>query len=184
MSAVVSQITGITTVLSTVCSGVHQRKHQSYASLAFVRGIHLEEPGELFLFDDVIMIMRTKLSHLATSLQQLLAVGLPQATSKTRYHDNLTLDIHTKASAKREWAEMSSSIAPHPLIGIYNIIQSVKNTLFDCFICITTWLLSNDKYIVRELFRCIATASEAKHFESCLTGAAFFLLWFLLWQIK
>ena len=176
MSAVVSQITGITTVLSTVCSGVHQRKHQNYASLAFVRGIHLEsvdsphkEPvtGELFLFDDVIMIMRTKLSHLATSLQQLLAVGLPQATSKTRYHDNLTLDIHTKASAKREWAEMSSSIAPHPLIGIYNIIQSVKNTLFDCFICIATWLWSNDKYIVRELFRCIATASEAKHFEAC-----------------
>ena len=40
MSAMVSQITGILTVCSTVCSGAHQRKHQSSASLAFVTGIH------------------------------------------------------------------------------------------------------------------------------------------------
>ena len=40
MSAMASQITGIMIVYSTVCSGVDQRKHQSSASLAFVRGIH------------------------------------------------------------------------------------------------------------------------------------------------
>ena len=38
MSAMASQITGIATVCSTVCSGADQRKHQSSASLAFVRG--------------------------------------------------------------------------------------------------------------------------------------------------
>ena len=40
ISAMVSQITGFSTVCSTVCSGANQRKHQSSASLAFVRVIH------------------------------------------------------------------------------------------------------------------------------------------------
>ena len=40
MSAMVSQITSITIVYSTLYSGADQRKHQSSASLAFVRGIH------------------------------------------------------------------------------------------------------------------------------------------------
>ena len=40
MSAVASQITGVSIVCSTVCPGAHQRKHQSSASLAFVRGIN------------------------------------------------------------------------------------------------------------------------------------------------
>ena len=38
MSAMTSQITGVTIVYSTVCSGADQRKHQRSASLAFVRG--------------------------------------------------------------------------------------------------------------------------------------------------
>ena len=40
MSAMVSHITSLTIVYSTVYSGADQRKHQSSASLAFVRGIH------------------------------------------------------------------------------------------------------------------------------------------------
>ena len=40
MSATASQITGVSIVCSTVCSGVDQRIHQNSASLAFVRGIH------------------------------------------------------------------------------------------------------------------------------------------------
>ena len=40
MSAMASQITSLTFVYSTVYSGADQRKHQSSASLAFVRGIH------------------------------------------------------------------------------------------------------------------------------------------------
>ena len=38
MSTIASQITGVSIVCSSVCSGVDQRKHQSSASLAFVRG--------------------------------------------------------------------------------------------------------------------------------------------------
>ena len=40
MSAMASQIISLTIAYSTVHSGLDQRKHQSSASLAFVRGIH------------------------------------------------------------------------------------------------------------------------------------------------
>ena len=40
MGAITSQITSLTIVYSTVYSGADQRKHQSSASLAFLRGIH------------------------------------------------------------------------------------------------------------------------------------------------
>ena len=40
MTTMGSQITRLTVVYSTVYSGADQRKHQSSASLAFVRGIH------------------------------------------------------------------------------------------------------------------------------------------------
>ena len=40
MGAMASQITGVSIVSSTVCSGAYHGKHQSSASLVFVRGIH------------------------------------------------------------------------------------------------------------------------------------------------
>ena len=64
MSAMASQITNLTIVCSTVYSGADQRKHQSSASLAFVRGIHrwpVNSPHKrpvtrkMFPFDDVVM---------------------------------------------------------------------------------------------------------------------------------
>ena len=64
MSAMASQITSLTIVCSTVYSGANQRKHQSSASLAFVRGIHrspVNSPHKgpvtrkMFPFDGVIM---------------------------------------------------------------------------------------------------------------------------------
>ena len=60
----VSQITSLTIVYSTFQSGANQRKYQSSASLAFVRGIHwwpVNSPHKgpvtrkMFPFDDVIM---------------------------------------------------------------------------------------------------------------------------------
>ena len=64
MSAMASEIVSITIVYSTVYSGSDQRKHQSYASLAFVWGIHwwpVNSPHKgpvtrkMFPIDDVIM---------------------------------------------------------------------------------------------------------------------------------
>ena len=67
MDAIAFQITSLTIVYSTVYSGVDQRKHQSSASLAFVRGIHRcpvicphkwPVTRKMFPFDDVIMKFR------------------------------------------------------------------------------------------------------------------------------
>ena len=64
MSTVMSQITSVSIVYSTVCSGADQRELRSCASLAFVRGIYRwpvnaphkgPERREMVLFDDVVM---------------------------------------------------------------------------------------------------------------------------------
>ena len=64
MSPIASEITNVSIVCLAVCSGANQRKHQSSAPLAFVRGIHrwpVNSPHKgpvtrkSFPFDDVIM---------------------------------------------------------------------------------------------------------------------------------
>ena len=64
VTTMASQITSLMVVYSTVYSDADQRKHQSSASLAFVRGIHrwpVNSPHKgpvtrkMFPFDDVIM---------------------------------------------------------------------------------------------------------------------------------
>ena len=66
MSAMASQITSLTIVYATIYLGADQRKHQSPASLDFVRGIHLwlvisphkwPVTRKMFPFDDVIMVI-------------------------------------------------------------------------------------------------------------------------------
>ena len=66
MGTMAYQITSLTIVYSTVYSGADQGKHQSSASLAFVRGIHrwlVNSPHKgpvtwkMFPFDDVIMVV-------------------------------------------------------------------------------------------------------------------------------
>ena len=68
MSAMASPINSPTIAYSTVSSGADQRKHQSSASLAFVRGIHrwpVNSPHKgpvtrkMFPFADVIMTFTT-----------------------------------------------------------------------------------------------------------------------------
>ena len=63
MSSMASQITGVSIGCSNICSGGDQRKHQSSASMAFVRGIHLwprnsstkgSVTRKMFPFDDIM----------------------------------------------------------------------------------------------------------------------------------
>ena len=77
MDTIASQITSPTIVYSIFYSGTDQRKHQSSASLAFVRGIHrgpVNSPHKgpvtrkMFPFDDVIM----KNSKLNNALHHML----------------------------------------------------------------------------------------------------------------
>ena len=75
MSVMASQINGVLIVYSTVCSGVDQRKYQSSASLAFVRGIHrwpVTSPHKgpitqrMFSFDDVNIFAGSSRRYLTT----------------------------------------------------------------------------------------------------------------------
>ena len=72
MSTIASQITSLTIIYSSVKSGADERKHQSSASLAFVRGIHrwpVNSPHKgpvsrkMFPFDDVIMLAQCPRTH-------------------------------------------------------------------------------------------------------------------------
>ena len=64
MGAMASEITGVKNVDPTVCSGTSQRKHQSSASLAFVRGIHRWQVNSPHTFKGPV---RRKCFHLMTS---------------------------------------------------------------------------------------------------------------------
>ena len=77
MGAIASQITSLAIVYSTVYSDADQRKHQSSASLPFVRGIHrgpMNSPykwpvmRKMFPFDDVIMDLHYSILMLIDSI--------------------------------------------------------------------------------------------------------------------
>ena len=85
MNAMAPQITSLTIVYSTFYSGTYQRKHQSSASLAFVRGIHRwlgNSPHKgpvtrnMSPFDDVIMICSSsRRTHTSPSPHTLHSVS-------------------------------------------------------------------------------------------------------------
>ena len=105
MDVVGSEITSLTIVYSTVYSDADQRKYQSSASLAFVRGIHrspVNSPHKglvtrkMFPFDDVIMGIW----------------GVNELTHEVWYHE---VDIQEKMSAQcsgRNWHHAKYGFSP------------------------------------------------------------------------
>ena len=99
MSAVVSQITSLPIVYSTVYSGTDERKHQTCASLAFVRGIHRWPDNsphkgpvmrrKMFPFDGVTMVKihsTLRGSNIWMSLQKQPLISLLPMTDFGRGH--------------------------------------------------------------------------------------------------
>ena len=93
--AMASQITSVSIVYSTICSWPDQRKHQSSASLAFVRGIHRwlvnspnkgPETRERFLSHNVIMNGSCK-SRIVEFFANRPTTALPIATVMYGYLD-------------------------------------------------------------------------------------------------
>ena len=85
MGAMASQITSRTIVYTTVHSGADQRKHQSSASLAFVRGIHRWQVNspykwpvtqKMFWFDAVIMITLSLTMSVIVAVTYMYEVNL------------------------------------------------------------------------------------------------------------
>ena len=101
MDVIASQITSLTIVYSTVYSDADQRKHQSSASLAFVREIQRwpvnsphkgPVPRKMFPFDDVIMetFMAShtlcRINHWALSLVEVMACPTAIPEAMITYH--------------------------------------------------------------------------------------------------
>ena len=85
MGRMASQITSLTIVYSTIYSGADRRKHQRFASLAFVQGIHrwpVNSPHKgpvtrkMFPFDDVIMLAHGTTIHNAMHSDTAALKGL------------------------------------------------------------------------------------------------------------
>ena len=105
MTTTASQITSLTVVYSTVYSDADQRKHQSSASLAFVRGIHQDRwipctKGQL----------RGKCFHLMTSCNNmtpdmLSRMGCRIARNNQTWYckQNCNDDINSLAPSRLEW---------------------------------------------------------------------------------
>ena len=99
MNAMVSQITGVSIVYSIFCSDADQRKHRSFGSLAFVRGIHwwpVNSPHkgpvtrQVFPFDDVII----SLKYRKGSTNQWILSCLTEINDTIRWSDrNILLVI-------------------------------------------------------------------------------------------
>ena len=119
MGTIASQITSLTIVYSTVYSGADQSKHQSSASLAFVRGIHrgpvnsphkLPVTRKMFPFDDVIMVNlqqwtenRYLVSH-QVYWGDLRILGCDVCLSK--YGERVSDIINLTEYIKRTWQSM------------------------------------------------------------------------------
>ena len=109
MNAIASQITSLTIVYSSDYSGTDQRKYQSFASLAFVRGIHrgpVNSPHKgpvtrkMFPFDDVIMRNQTvplnQVAAASKATYELLFLsdsGVLWRLIAPVYFGNISLDI-------------------------------------------------------------------------------------------
>ena len=109
MSAIASHITSISSVCSAICSGTHQRKHQSSAWLSFMRGVQwwlVDSPHkgpviwEMFPFDDVIMCFPWRMPSSAWTISVLknyrkckyIFISLEKKSALKGYHPYLNGD--------------------------------------------------------------------------------------------
>ena len=102
MSAMTSQITRVSIIFSTVCSGTDQRKYQSYKPLAFVREIHrwrefYPKRGpvtrKMFPFDDVITrkMSSTTMSTMSLRPQCVNNINSEVINKNTKRHTAQTI---------------------------------------------------------------------------------------------
>ena len=135
MGAMAPQITNLTIVYSTVYPGADQRKHQSSASLAFVRGIHrlpVNTPHKgpvtrkMFLFDDVITTKlhqeRIKWQKITSTTNQCTYAKLHQVPIIwSKWNKAQRTNIHTYM--------LNSSVTPD--MTKMNKVQETSNASYD-----------------------------------------------------
>ena len=128
MGAIASQITSLTSVYSTVYSDADQRKHQSSASLAFVRGIHQGPENsphkwpvtrKMFPLDDVILMKMLVLNATSAESHSACVKILPRC---------LTLTFQTRAVP----CKVIFTIGPLKLLPIFIHMVLLALHKLDC----------------------------------------------------
>ena len=140
MGMMASQITSLTIVYSTVYSGADQKKHQSSASVAFVRGIHrwpVKSPHKwpvtqkMLPFDDVIM----KFARKDLIYHQFCACWW------------LAINVMTKVHGWQRTASAYIYIYMYIYISVYPTLKSCPP-------------IQNDRYFADDVFKCIFMISN------------------------
>ena len=154
-----SQVTSLTIVNSTAYSGTDQRKHQTSASLAFVRGIHrwpLKSPHEWPLtekmspFNDVIMIIHAYKKYVKP-YTQWYGICLVY-----RYSDCTAIRVSGKFYWLRDW----DKFIQHNMTLYRCMISDIHDSSYVLF---RTNLISNTSlHVGRPLLRpCLVAYAEA-----------------------
>ena len=157
MGAMAYQITSLTIVYSTVYSSADQRKHQSSASLAFVRGIHrspVNSPHKrpvtrkMFPFDDVIMYIRGKQiinlfsisMHVPMPMHNLNQTANQYYVRSGKWHSSKMLLVMSKpmmtkfidASMCHRTKKLSANIEKHvTTLSFVSVSSSVQRTILN-----------------------------------------------------
>ena len=128
MGAMASQTNSLTVVYSTVHSGANRRKHQSFASLAFVRGIHrwpVNSPHKwpvtrrMFPFDDVIMLRQPPVMASLAPWQLSVFISMSHArlTARVWPDDDISEYVHISVWGDHlVYAICSTSHVSHALL--------------------------------------------------------------------
>ena len=154
MTAVASQITSLTIVYLTIHSGTDQRKHQSSASLAFVRGIHqslVNSPHKwpvtrkMSPFDDIIMGTDSK-------------VPMRKKLATMTAHRELT--VTQMVTASRDWAMTKWSQPavtepwPGPWLSCDLAVIILKMPWLSCDLAVTELWPSHDWAVISPWLSC------------------------------
>ena len=165
-----SQISGVSIIYSTIYSGADQRKHQSSASLAFVRGIHrwpVNSPHKgpvtwnMFPFDDVIV-------------STILAVSTHNSPSDSWKYGSNRREIRTSKHRLLQWLKLTTEDC------IYQYVDIHINTLIYAKYIRLCWAFARLKhnkpvYIFHEIY-CTKVVSDIQLTSGYCSGELILIL--------
>ena len=148
MSTTASQITVVSIVYSTVHSYADQRKHQSSATLAFVRGIHrwpVNSPHkgpvthEMFPFDDVIIVKSLEvIQGPGYLIMSHLSPWNPDTTHMHNEATRCTNRVHCVTWSERHDPLQGGRIASYWNPGSYLLLPATNSGYTGCHRPIST----------------------------------------------
>ena len=167
MRAMGSQITVVSIVCSSFCSDTDRRKHQSSASLAFVRGNHRSpvdsphkdsETRKMFSFDDVIMLdIGIFSSHIHRQLLSTCSFQFINSSSPGQNGRHSTDDIFKCIFLnKNAWTSIEISLKFVPKGPINNIPALVP---------IMAWCRPGDKPLSEPMMVILQQGRVMKHLQ-------------------